>query len=305
VDVVVPFRGTPAALKELQTRLSRLRLEPGDSLAVVDNTPGRGARAESGGEGVLVMQAAALQTPGYARNRGVAAGRAEWLLFLDADVLAPEDLIERYFDPPASERTALVAGGVIDEPAPRDSRLPPRWAQLQRSMSQDHTFRLEEWAFPQSSNLVCRRSAFEAAGGFRENIRAGEDADLTYRLKAAGWEIERRESATVVHRSRQTVRAFIAQKALHGSGGAWLDHEYPGSFPPRRRPGLVWWGVRRATKGLLSAAWSRDSDEAVRALFDPLEQLAREFGRSLPNERPLPDGSLWTRVRFLREDEGR
>jgi hypothetical protein len=38
------------------------------------------------------------------------------------------------------------------------------------------------------------------AGGFREDIRAAEDADLSYRLRAAGWTIEGREPATVTHR---------------------------------------------------------------------------------------------------------
>src|SRR5205085_6077877 len=102
------------------------------------------------------------------------------------------------------------------------------------------TFRFGDWGFPQSANLACRRAAFEAVGGFRVDIRAAEDADLTYRLRAAGWEVERREGATAVHRNRQTVRAFVAQKAVHGAGAAWLAHHYPGVFPARRRPGLVW-----------------------------------------------------------------
>ena len=136
-------------------------------------------------------------------------------------------------------------------------------------------------------NAACRRAAFEAVGGFREDIRAAEDADLWYRLRAAGWELERREQAYVVHLSRQTARALVAQKLGHGAGGAWLDRNYPGSFPARRRPGMLWWGVRSAAKGLAAAAYTRDRDKAIWGVFEPLELLSYEFGRSLRNH-PRP-----------------
>ncbi len=137
-------------------------------------------------------------------------------------------------------------------------------------------------------------------GGFRDEIRAGEDADLTFRLRAAGWEVEQREGASVVHRNRQTVAAFVSQKLCHGSGAAWLNREYPGAFPARRLPGLVWWGVRHAARGLRSAARSRSRDDALWAVLDPVELIAHEVGRSLPNERPLSVRRVLAQVSPLR-----
>jgi glycosyltransferase involved in cell wall biosynthesis len=281
VDVVVPFRGRPAELEELRARLGRLALGPEDSIVVADNTPGHGPLTGP----VPVIGAAGLATPGFARNRGAERGNADWLLFLDADVVPPPDLLERYFEPPPAERTGLVAGAMTDEPVEADGRPAARYAYVRKLMSQEDSFQFGSWGFPKMANAVCRRVAFEQIGGFREEIRAGEDADLTYRLREVGWEVERREGAAVLHRSRQTVRGFVAQKALHGAGGAWLARHYPGVFPARRRAGLVWWGVRTAVSGLLSAARTRDRDRALWAVFEPLEHIAFEFGRSLSNER--------------------
>jgi GT2 family glycosyltransferase len=282
VDVVVPFRGGLAALVELRSRLARLELGEGDSLVVVDNTPGD-EPFEDGP--VRVIQAAERKTPGYARNRGVALGSAEWLVFIDADVVTGPQLLDRFFDPAPGSHTALIAGGVLDEEVPPGGRAAARYAHIRGLMSQDNTHEYGEWSFPQTTNAACRRDAFEAIGGFREDIRAGEDADLAYRMRKAGWDLERRDRALVVHLSRQTVRGLVRQKLLHGAGGAWLSERYPGAFPPRRRLGLLWWGIRRAARGLVAAARQRNRDEALCAVFEPLEQISFELGRSLPNER--------------------
>ncbi len=287
-DVVVPFRGTPAELEELCHALGSLELDPGDSLVVVDNTPGREAAGEPGGAPIAVLSAATVASPGFARNRGAERGVAEWLVFVDADTLLPPDLLDRYFDPPPRQDTALLAGGVRDETAAPTAGPAARYAHIRGVMGQENTFRFGRWSFAQTANAACRRVAFEAVGGFREDIRAGEDADLTFRLRAAGWEVERREGAAVVHRSRQTVRGFVAQKLGHGAGAAWLAHEWPGAFPARRLPGLAWWGMRTAARGLAAAAVTRDRDRMLWAIFEPLEHLSYEVGRSLPN-RPRRD----------------
>ena len=51
-------------------------------------------------------------TPGYGRNRGAEQGSAEWLVFLDADVVPAPDLLDRYFDPLPAQDTALLAGAL-------------------------------------------------------------------------------------------------------------------------------------------------------------------------------------------------
>lgn len=304
MDVVVPFRGSAADLRDLKRRLAPLRLREGDSLVVVDNSPGRPESDVQVGDGPRVIRAMELATPGFARNRGAERGAADWLVFFDADVAAPDDLLDRYFDEPPADRTGMLAGGVVDEPVPRDGPAAARYAYLRALMSQDDTFRFGEWGYPKTANVACRRSAFAAVGGFSGHLRAGEDADITFRLRAAGWELERREGAAVVHRSRQTARAFAVQKLCHGSGGAWLDRRYPGAFPARRRPGLVWWGIRHAVSGTVSAVRSRDRDRMLRALFEPLELIAHEFGRSLPNERPITWRSMFKYVASMRAPAG-
>ncbi len=297
MDVVVPFAGSSAALRAVCERMSRLHLGPWDSLVVVDNTPSHGGEARGGASGVDVVRAAGRRTPGFARNRGATRGSAEWLVFIDADAIPDAELLDRYFDPPPGARTGLIGGGVLDEPAPQSAPPVARYTYLRATMSQERTFGFGEWGYPKSANVAIRRSAFESLGGFREDIRAAEDADLAYRLKGAGWNVERREAAAVVHLNRRTLSGLVKQHALWGAGGAWLQRTHPGSMPRARGPGLRFPardpGLRFPARDPGSPSASRGEqtlrgrDAVIYTLLRPVEALAWELGRLLPNGRPV------------------
>ena len=282
---MLPFRGSEEQLALVLERLNGLELESGDTATVADNRPG--ARDREGLGRVRVLGAGELQTSYHARNRAVAQGTAPWLVFLDADVHPPADLLARYFEPLPGKRVGLLAGAVIDEgPSESDSRSAARYAWLKSSMSQEITLAHDEWAFAQTANAAVRRAAFEQVGGFEERVRSGGDADLCFRVRAAGWELEWREGAAVVHSNRQTVPRMLAQRARHGAGAAWLSKRWPGALPRRRWPGLAWWSARRAGAGALAAARG-DRDAALLGLLDGPAVWAFELGRLIPN-RPRP-----------------
>lgn len=291
---MLPFRGSDAQLALVLERLQGLAREPGDSVTVADNRPGARDREIQGG--VRLLGAGELQTSYHARNRAAADGSAPWLVFLDADVLPPADLLARYFLPLPGERVGVLAGAVIDEePLDDDSTPAARYAWLKSSMSQEITLADDEWAFAQTANCAVRRVAFEQVGGFEAGVRSGGDADLCFRLRAAGWELERRERAAIVHRNRQTVPRMLAQRARHGAGAAWLSQRWPGALPRRQWPGLVWWSVRRTANGAVAAVRG-DRDAALLGLLDGPAVWAFELGRLIPN-RPRPRLRLGRRQR--------
>ena len=73
-----------------------------------------------------------------------------------------------------------------------------------------------------------RASAFEAVGGFRDDLIAGEEPELCVRLRAAGWRIWRLDAEMALHDAamtgfhqwwRRTLRsgyAFAQGADLHG-----------------------------------------------------------------------------------------
>ncbi|MEJ7826530.1 MAG: glycosyltransferase family 2 protein [Solirubrobacteraceae bacterium] len=285
VDVVLPFRGSADDLERVAERLATLALRPGDTLTIADNRPGA-ADARRGP--VRIVGAGERQTSYHARNRAAAGGRAPWLVFLDADVLAPPDLLDRYFARAPGDDVGILAGTVVDEPADEGetATAAARYAWLKSSMSQEVTLAHADWAFAQTANAAVRRAAFERVGGFEAGVRSGGDADLCFRVRAGGWSLERREQAAVVHRNRATIARMLAQRARHGAGAAWLAGRWPGALPRRRWPGLAWWSARRAAHGLV-ASLRGDRDAMLLGLLDGPAVWAFEVGRLLPN-RPRP-----------------
>lgn len=291
IDVVVPFAGSDGALEALLETMAAVELGPGDTMTIVDNGPPAPHRQpREFGERRRVIVETRLPSSYYARNQGAEGGRGEWLVFLDADVEPPADLLGRYFAQPVDDEVAVLAGGVTDEPDGRTGwrHAASRYADLTASMSQANTMASDEWAYAQTANAAVRRTAFEDADGFVTIIRSGGDADLCFRLRNAGWRLEAREDAGVVHHNRPTLRKMLRQRARHGSGARWLNRFYPGAFPPHRSPGAVLWSLRQVRDGLFALVRG-DADRSLLLIVGTLTHWAFELGRLVPNDvRPRP-----------------
>jgi histidinol-phosphate phosphatase family protein len=247
-DVVVPTTGRPA-LAALLTALAGADGPLPERVLLVDDRPERStplvARRHAGALHVEVLEGAA-RGPAAARNRGWRAARAEWVAFLDDDVI-----------PPPGWRAALaadleglgatVAGtqGRIRVPLPRD-RAPTDWERNVAGLE------LARWA---TADMAYRREALAAVGGFDERFPRAyrEDADLGLRLTAAGWRIVEGRR-TVLHpvgdapASVSLVKQAgnaddVLMRRVHGRG--WRERA---GIPSGRRPRHL------ATAGLGAAA---------------------------------------------------
>jgi GT2 family glycosyltransferase len=281
--VIVPFAGPPWQLQRLLSELSGLVLGEHDEVIIADNRP-VAVRSHRGR--IRIEEATGLRTPAFARNRGARAAHGEWLLFIDADTSPAPTLLEDYFSVAPEESTAVLAGGIRDVAGLADggpAGTVARHSAARSHMSQQATMERAR-PYAQTANCAVRRGAFEQVGGFEASARAGEDADLCFRLQAAGWGMEGRPAAIVAHHSRPTLSALLGQLVRHGSGAAWVNRRFPGSFPP-------------SPLGQLARRFGRDIEQAVErfahgdrdgarfALLDFAGGIAFEVGRLAPNRR--------------------
>lgn len=284
VDVVIPFSGSRSAFEALAARLRALELGPEDSLTVVDNRRRAGTDTTAPLGPMRIVAAPERQSSYYARNRGVAGGRATWLVFLDADVDPAPDLIDRYFDPAPQPGTGFLVGSVNDicSAGAEGESIASRYSRRRRLIDQANTLQMRR-PYAKTANCAVRRAAFEEAGGFVDDVRSGGDADLCLRLQSSGWEFELRPDALAEHWSRRRVGQLLAQRSRHGSGAEWLEERYAGFAGPRR---CVLGLARNIVGGALRALVSYgrgDVDSSIVQLLDPISNAAFEIGRRIPN----------------------
>jgi GT2 family glycosyltransferase len=224
VSVVVPFRGDHADAEFLRGALARLRVRDEDELIVADNSERRSAARL---EPARVIPARAERSSYHARNVGSRQAVNEWILFIDADCLPEPDLLDAYFSEPVPERCGLVAGAIA--PDPDQSGLLAEYARSRDFYDQRDGVHGLSQGSAATGNLLVRASAFREVGGFAEGIRSGGDIDLCWRIQNAGWSLEWRPRAQVVHAHRERLLPLLGAIARYAAGARWLNERYPGS----------------------------------------------------------------------------
>ncbi|MEA2373117.1 MAG: hypothetical protein QOH12_3511 [Solirubrobacteraceae bacterium] len=231
ITVIVPAYHAaatlPAVLRALEPQVAGADRE----VIVVESSEGADAASLSRDwpwVRFLALERRAL--PGRARNLGAATARGEVFAFLDADAVPDRswlDELERALSPDVE----LVAGAIVNG-TPEDP-----WG------TADYVLEFSEWspertsAIPHaaSASMLIRRATFELAGGFPEDLLAGEDTVFSVPFALAGTLVFARE-ARVTHLNRCKPRAVLTHQFRLGA--AWgltcARVRLPGSALARR-----------------------------------------------------------------------
>ncbi|HEV2773200.1 MAG TPA: HAD-IIIA family hydrolase [Thermoleophilaceae bacterium] len=308
IDVVIPSAGRDSLAALLEALVGGRVAERLDGrIIVVDDRPGVDAAPlpAVGAEVILGPR----RGPAAARNAGWRAAGAEWVAFLDDDVVPEPDWAQRLLEDVRS-LPASVAGsqGVVSVPLPADR---PR-TDWERNVAGLERAR---WA---TADLAYRRAALAAVGGFDERFERAyrEDSDLGLRLVRAGWGIERGRRA-VTHPVRPadpwvSVRLQagnaddVLMRALHGRD--W--RAAAGAPPGRLRRHLVTVAAgaaaitaapagrrRLALAGTL--AWAACTAELAWARIAPGPRTAAEVVKMISTSAVLPAAAAWHLARGL------
>jgi GT2 family glycosyltransferase len=152
---------------------------------------------------VVVTASSANVGFGRGHNANAALGTAPFFLVLNQDCV---------LEPGVLEALVRAAGGEAREIAAWELRQIP----YEHPKAYDPVTFETTWA--SGAAVLFRRGALESVGGFEKRIfMYGEDVDLSWRLRAAGWRIVYRPKLAVVHR---TYRHANEVKPLQVCAGA-------------------------------------------------------------------------------------
>jgi GT2 family glycosyltransferase len=200
VAVIVPVGGGAPAWDRCARSLGRLDPAPREIVVVLDGPDDRVA-AGAAEIGATVVRLPEPRGPAVARNLGARAAGADILLFIDADIEVPADLVSRVAGLFA-ERPSMdaVIGSYDDQPG--DPRFLSQYRNLLHHFVHQHG-REDASTFWAGCGAV-RRRAFLDVGGFdaRYAEPSIEDIELGARLRRAGHSIRLVPGLQVKHLKR-------------------------------------------------------------------------------------------------------
>ncbi len=161
----------------------------------------------------------------------------EYVQFVDGDCEVMPEWIEKGVDFLETHQDVAVVGGRCRERYPEKS-----FYNLMCDL---------EWNTPigeakaSGGNALIRVKAFQEAGGFHNQLIAGEEPELCVRLRSAGWKVWRMDAEMVLHDAAMTKFSQWWKRSVRG-GYAFAEGAYLHGAPPERhwvketRRSLLW-----------------------------------------------------------------
>jgi histidinol-phosphate phosphatase family protein len=314
-DVVLPTLGRDSLRRLLEALAAGGGPRPGQ-LLVVDDRRDRSRALPLGGVAGVTVLAGRGAGPAAARNLGWRRAAAEWVAFLDDDVVpGPTWLADLARDLEGLGAEVAASQGRVRVPLP-PGRRPTDWERNVRGLE------TARWA---TADMAYRRSVLEEVGGFDERFPRAyrEDADLGLRVVRAGHRIVagRRMVAHPVRAAGGLVSLRVQagnaddvlMGALHGRGwraAAGVPRGRRGRHLVVTGLGLVGAGAllvarrggpasgntgRRArwVAGLAGAGWLAGTVELALARIAPGPRDLGEVGRMSVTSVLMPPVATW------------
>jgi mycofactocin glycosyltransferase len=277
VTVVVPVRDRADQLRRLLSSIAG-----GPSVVVVDDgsVDGAGIEAAASEFGATVVRHAVNRGVATARNTGLRAVRTQLVCFLDSDCVGTPGWLDPLLAHFADPAVALVAPRIVA------LRCPGSWADwlvsyeqvraaLDLGPGEARVVPRGRVSWVPGAAIVARRSAL--GRGFCEEMAAGEDVDLVWRLHEAGWHVRYEPSSQVAHDHRTTWRAWLTRRAFYGTSAAPLarrhgDYVAPVVIAPWAAAAWLLLLTQRRRAGIAAAGITL---AAIPAMARRLEHISR------------------------------
>lgn len=197
ISLIIPVYQADDNLKKCVKRVEQCSPPPGEIILVVDGDTGQVLPNIESVE-VKIIRLPETGGPGKARNAGAKEASGDILLFIDADVIVPIDICNRFTTAFTSELKPDAVFGSYDDTPPETDTI-SQYKNLLHHFTHQHS-RSDAFTFWTGCGAILK-NRFNELGGFSIDYLQPsiEDIELGYRLKATDGTILLDKTIQVTH----------------------------------------------------------------------------------------------------------
>ena len=168
--------------------------------------------------------------PGSSRNYGMGKAKGDWFIIFDSDCLIPDHYLQAVDDYLSKQDVDTYGGPDKAHESFTNTQKAIDWAMTSYVTTggiRGSEKSLDDYQ-PRSFNMGIKREVFEKVGGYGK-IWPGEDPDLSFRIKKAGFSVGFIKDAYVYHKRRIDFRKFGQQVYKFGVVRNILSKWHPGT----------------------------------------------------------------------------
>lgn len=207
VSVIIPFSKPDVAEVTLEKLVHQTYPAELTEIIVV----GAGSNALVNRWPIKAIETHPIYYPGEARNIGAAEAAGEYFLFIDDDCEPAPDWVEQNIHELEQPKIGAVGGQIAGKSKAFFAQCVDfssfAFSQVNRRMETPVC----------SASLAVKRQAYEAAKGFSEELRSGEDIDFCYRLMKMGYKTVYQPAVKVLHNhQRKELSTLLRYSYFYG-----------------------------------------------------------------------------------------
>lgn len=237
VSIVMPVRNEVAHLDQALTaicdqsypadRIEIIVVDGGSADGTLEQVRARMARDRR----IRLLGGPGVNTP-HAMNIGIEASSGDIVAKIDGHGWINADFIEVAVDTLAAENRVGCVGGQIVPLAETDSERAISYARFSKLGVGGGPYTAAN-KIHEADTVQCgvyRRSALVDVGGFDPHLPYGEDEELNYRVRQAGWRIVFHPGMQFRYRVRPTVKSLFRQYVRYGRARVAVIRKHPPFF---------------------------------------------------------------------------
>ena len=224
VSIIIPVRDQTSDLADCLASLAALDYpEERRETIVVDDGSKKAISRIFTSDKFRIMRLEKSRGPAAARNAGAGKAGGEILAFLDADCVAGEKWLRETVPFFKADGVGAAGGRVAGF---YKKRFLDRYEAAFSSLNMGNRLILEGKSsstfYIPTANLLVRRDVFKSLGGFREDLRTGEDVDFCWRLREPGRSLLYAPFGAVAHKHRHRLDRMLSRRFQYGMSEAPL-----------------------------------------------------------------------------------